>query len=155
MCMEGKGMMPVCKKCGAKAAVKNGLVAGRQRYRCKACGCNFREGDNRTSEGVAAKKALCILLYAMAKGSYRMLGRILRIDHALVHRRVRAFGESLPEPGVPGGIAEMEFDEMWHFVGSKKRSFGSSRPLTVAHGEPWPGCSAVVILGRSGGSTTR
>jgi len=35
----------------------------------------------------------------------------------------------------------------------KKTGFGSSKPLTVAHGEPWPGCSAVVILRLSGGST--
>jgi hypothetical protein len=82
----------------------------------------------------------------MAKGSYRMMGKILGIDHTLIYRWIRAFGESLPEPKVSGEITQMEFDEMWHFIGSKKTSFGSSRPLTVAHGEPWPGCSAVVIL---------
>jgi transposase len=145
----------MCKKCGARRAVKNGVVAGRQRYRCNECGCNFREGDTRTNEKIAAKKALCVLLYAMAKGSFRMIGRILRTDHALVYRWVRAFGEHLPEPAVPGGITQMEFDEMWHFVGSKKRSFGSSRPLTVAHGELWPGFSAVVILRPSEDATTR
>ena len=82
----------------------------------------------------------------MAKCSYRMLGRILRIDHTLVYRWIRAFGESLTEPEVSGEITQMEFDEMWHFIGSKKESFGSSKPLTVAHGELWPGYSAVVIL---------
>jgi len=148
-------MMPTCKKCGIQKTIKNGVVGGRQRYRCKGCGCNFREGDARTNEGTAPKKALCVLLYALAKGSFRMIGRILRTDHALVYRWVRAFGEQLPEPEVPGGIREMEFDEMWHFVGSKKRSFGSSRPLTVAHGELWPGFSAIVILRHSGGSTAR
>jgi hypothetical protein len=73
---------------------------------------------------VAAKKALCVLLYAMAKGSYRMLGRILDTDHTLVYRWIRAYGESLPEPGVPGGITQMGFDEMWHFVGKKKETLG-------------------------------
>jgi hypothetical protein len=106
-------------------------------------------GDNRTSDKVAAKKAMCILLYAMAKGSFRMLGRIFQRDHTLIYRWIRSFGEGLPEPEVSGEIKEMEFDEMWHFVGSKKTSFGSSRPLTVAHGEPWLGCSAVVILQHS------
>ncbi len=145
--------MPTCKKCGSERAVKSGVVAGKQRYCCKGCGCNFREGDERTSGGVAAKKALLLLFYAMGKGSYRMLGKIFGIDHTLVYRWIRAFGEGLPEPEVPGGIREMEFDEVWHFIGSKKTRLGSSRPLTVAHGEPWPGCSAVVILQRSGGST--
>ena len=119
-----------CKKCGSERAVKNGVVAGKQRYRCQGCGCNFREGDKRTNDRVAAKKALCILLYAMAKGSYRMMGRLLNIDHSLVYRWIRAFGESLAEPEIPGEIKQMEFDEMWHFIGSKKESFGSSRLLT-------------------------
>ena len=147
--------MPTCKKCGSERAAKSGMVAGKQRFCCKDCGCNFREGDNRTSSAVAAKKALLLLSYAMGKGSYRMLRRIFGIGHALVYRWIRAFGEGLPEPEVPGGIAEMEFDEMWHFVRSKKTSFGSSRPLTVAHGRPWPGCSAVVMLQHSGGSTRK
>ena len=141
--------MPQCKKCSSKRAVKNGIVGGRQRYRCKDCGCNYREGDDRTNDKIAAKKALCVLLYAMAKGSYRMMGRLLNTDHTLIYRWVRSFGESLPEPEVPGDITQMEFDEMWHFIGSKKRNFGSSKPLTVAHGELWHGCSAVVILAHS------
>ncbi|MDR2819537.1 MAG: hypothetical protein LBB60_03285, partial [Desulfovibrio sp.] len=66
--------MPTCKKCGSGQIVKSGVVAGKQRFLCKECGCNFREGDARTSEKVAAKKALGVLLYAMAKGSFRMMG---------------------------------------------------------------------------------
>jgi transposase-like protein len=145
----------MCKKCGSERAVKSGVVAGKQRYCCKDCKCNFREGDNRTSHSIAAKKAFLLMFYAMGKGSYRMLGRIFGIDHTLVYRWIRAFGEALPEPEISGDIREMEFDEMWHFVGSKKTGFGPSRPLTVARGEPWPGCSAVVILQHSGGSTTK
>lgn len=147
--------MPTCKNCGSERAVKNGVVGGRQRYRCKECGCNYREGDRRTNEKIAAKKALCVLLYAMGKGSYRMMGRLLNVDHTLVYRWIRSFGESLPEPEVSGEITQMEFDEMWHFIRSKKESFGSSRLLTVAHGELWPGCSAVVILKPSDGSMTK
>ena len=113
--------MSSCKKCGSEKTVKSGVVAGKQRYKCKDCGCNFRAGDNRTNDKIAAKKALCILLYSMAKGSYRMLGRILGIDHTLVYRWIKEFGESLPEPEISGEITQMEFDEMWHFIGSKKR----------------------------------
>jgi hypothetical protein len=60
----------------------------------------------------------------MAKGSYRMMGRILGINPTLVSRRVRSFGESLPEPEVSGEVTQMEFDEMRHFVGSKKQTLG-------------------------------
>jgi transposase-like protein len=151
----GVSIMPVCKNCNSERIVKNGIVANKQRYKCNDCGCNFRIGDNRTNDKVAAKKALCMLLYAMAKGSYRMMGRILKIDHTLVYRWIREFGESLSEPEVPGDITQMEFDEMWHFIKSKKTNFGSLRPLTVVHGEPWPGCSAVVILQHSNDSTIK
>jgi transposase len=147
--------MAICKRCGSEKTIKSGMVSGKQRYRCKECGCHFREGDNRTNEKVAAKKSLCILLYAMAKGSFRMLGKILETDHTLVYRWIREFGENLAEPEVPGEITQMEFDEMWHFIGSKKTNFGSSRPLTVASGELWPGYSAVVILQPSGNSITK
>ena len=147
--------MPKCKKCGSDHTVKSGILAGKQRYYCKGCGCNFREGDNRTNCKVAAKKALCILLYAMAKGSFRMIGRILGIDHTLVYRWLRAFGESLPEPEVPGDIQEIEFDEMWHFIKSKKTNFGSSKPLIVAQGELWHGFSVIVILQHSDVSMIR
>ena len=147
--------MVTCKKCGSEKVVKSGIVADKQRYKCKECGGNFREGDNRTNDKIATKKAMCILLYSMGKGSYRMLGRILGIDHTLVYRWIKEFGESLPEPEVSGEIKQMEFDEMWHFIGSKKENFGSLRQLTVAHGELWHGFSAVVIAGRSDGSTTK
>ena len=144
-----------CKKCNSERIVKSGVVSGRQRYKCKECGCNFRLGDNRTNEKVVAKKALCILLYAMAKGSFRMMGRILGVDHSLVYRWVREYGESLPEPEISGEIKEIEFDEMWHFIKDKKTRFGSSKPLTVVTGEPLPGYSAIVILQHSEGSTTK
>ena len=116
--------MFACKRCSGDRLIKNGIVSGKQRYKCKDCNYNFREGDGRTNEKIVAKQALCILLYAMAKGSFRMLGRILDTDHTLVYRWIRKFGESLPEPVVDGNITEMEFDEMWHFIGKKKKTLG-------------------------------
>jgi len=43
------------------------IVSDKQRDHCKDCQYNFREGDGRTNEKIVAKKALCILLYGMAK----------------------------------------------------------------------------------------
>ena len=74
----GVNITPTCKNCNSDRIVKNGIVTNKQRYICKNCGCNFRVGDNRTNGKVVAKKALCILLYVMAKGSYRMIGRIFK-----------------------------------------------------------------------------
>ena len=79
--------MPDCKNCKSKTIVKNGTARGKQRYKCKSCGCSFRPGDARTNEGTAAKKAMCILLCSMAKGSFRMLGRMFDRSHSLIYRR--------------------------------------------------------------------
>ena len=37
--------MPDCKNCKSKTTVKNGTARGKQRYKCKSCGCNFVAGD--------------------------------------------------------------------------------------------------------------
>ena len=79
---------------------------------------------------------MCLLLYGMAKGSFRMLGKLFGIDHAYLYRRIRKLGEGLAEPEVGMGIREMQFDEMWYFIGSKKTDFGSSKPWIFAQGEP-------------------
>jgi transposase-like protein len=105
--------------------IKRGIVFGKQRYQCKDCGYYFRAGDNRTNAKIAAKKALCVLFYAKAKGSFRMLGHLFGVHHTQVYRWIRNFGESLPEPVVPENITELEFDELWHFVGQKKETLGS------------------------------
>jgi len=135
--------------------VKNGKVRGKQRYKCKECNYNFVEGDARTDNKIAALKALCVILYALAKGSYNMLGKVFERDRSLICRWIKEAGLRMSEP-VPGGeIRELEFDEMWHFVERKKTSFGSSKPLIAAHGELLPGCLALVILQPSDGSMTK
>ena len=142
--------MLACKKCESQQFVKNGIVAGKQRYNRKICKATFREGDKRTNEKIIAKKALCILLYAMAKGSFRMLGKILDIYYTMVYRWIREFAKSLPKPTVSEEIQEMEFDEKWHFIGQKKlwpikwtEKVVDSRRRTVV------GSSVIVILQRS------
>jgi len=117
--------MKKCKRCESKKIVKNGKITGVQRYKCKECGYNFRKGDKRTNKKIAAKKALCILMYSKGKNSYRMIGDILKIDHTVVYRWIRRYSESIEEPEVSAAIEEMEFDEMWHFIGSKKTNSGS------------------------------
>ena len=134
--------------------VKSGKISGKQRYRCKECGYHFREGDNRVKGTTAVKKALCVLLYSTARTSFRRIGKILGIDHTLVYYWVREAAESLPDPAIPNDIKEVEFDEMWHFIKSKKTSSGLSKPWSVVQGEPLPGLQVVVMLRHSDDSMT-
>jgi hypothetical protein len=135
--------------------VKSGKVRAKQRYKCKECGYNFVIGDARTNEKIVALKAMCVLLYTLAKASYNMMGKLFERDRSLIYRWIREAGLNTDEPAINGEINQIEFDEMWHFIQSKKRNFGSSRPLTVAVGELSPGFSVLVIAQPSSVSMTR
>lgn len=138
--------MNQCKRCQSEETIKNGTVRGKPRYRCKACGYNFIEGDERIKEMLVVKKALATILYSLGKASFGMLGKIFGVNRSLTYRWIKEEAHKLPEPLISGEISEMEFDEMWHFIGSKKTKNGSSKRWIVARGELWPGLSAVVIL---------
>ena len=147
--------MNQCKRCQSKFMVKNGVVRGKTRYKCKACRYNFTMGDGRVNKSLVVKKALAVILYSLGKASFGMLGKIFGVNRSLVYRWTRDEAEKLHEPVISEEISEMEFDEMWHFIGSKKTRNGLSRPWTVACGELWPGLSAVVMLQLSDGSTRK
>lgn len=147
--------MVSCKNCGSQKCVKNGIVRGKQRHKCGECRYNFTLGDNRTDDKIVALKALCVILYALAKGSFNMLGKVFGRNRSLIYRWIKEAGLKQSEPEIDGDIQEIEFDEMWHFVNEKKRKFGSSRPLIVAQGKLSPGFSVLVILQRSEDSTQK
>ena len=109
----------ICKKCGNENSVKNGVVRGKQRYRCNDCGLNFVEGDGRSSKVNKAKKALMLLLYGLSKMSFNMFAVIFDMPVSLVYFHIRKMGLAMHEPVVPDGVRNIQFDEMWHFIGSK------------------------------------
>jgi len=138
--------MLVCKRCGSEKMVKNGIVAGRQRYLCKVCKHNFRLGDNRTNSIIASKKALCVLIHSMADGSLRLMGRILGVDHALIFRWIKTNGESVPKPNASGEILQMEFERVMDYISTKQTSLDLTKPLTMVHGELFAGFPMVLIF---------
>ena len=50
-----------------------------------------------------------------------MLGKLLDHSPSLIYRWVKEAGVALQEPSIAHDIKEIEFDEMWYFVGSKKQ----------------------------------
>ena len=44
-----------------------------------------------------------------------MIGKIFGVSRSLTYRWIRQEADAIPEPSVPHGIMEMEFDEVWHF----------------------------------------
>ena len=49
-------------------------------------------------------------------------------------------------PKITEDIKDIEFDEMWHFVGSKKTKNGSSKQWIVKQERLLPGLQVIVML---------
>src|ERR687886_584142 len=93
-------------------------------------------------------------LYALGNVSQGMIARLLGVSHVAVYKWVRAAGEEAPAPSTTPSSGLVQIDEMWHFVDGKKTRFGSGGPLTLWHGEPWPG-SWVGVMMRPAGDFSR
>jgi transposase len=143
----------VCKHCGSGSFVRNGMTHGHQRYRCKACGRSFTATPARGKP--PAMKALAVLLYALGNVSQGMIAKLLGVSHVAVYKWVRAAGEATPEPSAAPADSIVQIDEMWHFVDGKKTRFGSGVPMTLWHGEPWPGSWVGVMMRPAGVCSTR
>ena len=111
--------MVLCSRCDGDNYVKNGIVGGLQRYRCKDCGCNFRMVKPKGRP--AGVKALAVVLYSLGRMSYDMIGTVFGVSGVAVYKWVRAAAEALPEPHAPSGLQDIQLDEMHHFLVSKKK----------------------------------
>ena len=145
--------MVACKNCHDTQTVKNGFVRDKQRYKCKLCGYNFVLGDERYSHATEVKKALCIILYSLEKASFGFLAKLLGVSRTTTYYWIRQAAANTAEPTIAPDIQEIEFDEMWHFIQSKKEKSGLSKPWIVAQGELLPGYSVIVMLQHFSGST--
>ena len=134
----------VCKRCAAADYVKNGIVRGLQRYRCKVCGCNFTATKPRGKP--AALKTLALLLYGRGNASYRMIARLLGVSHVAVYGWIRTEAAKLPEPEITGETVVLTLDEMWHFLKKRLKSFGFGERMTLCIGAPSPGCLVAVMM---------
>ena len=147
--------MMTCKNCQHTHTVKNRFVRGKQRYQCRACGYNFVIGDERHSHSTEVKKALCVILYSLGKASFGFLAKLLGVSRTTTYYWIRQAATSTDEPTIAPDVQEIEFDEMGHFIQSKKEQFGSLKPWIVVQGEPLPGYWVVVMRQRSNDSTTK
>ncbi len=135
-----------CKNCNGIEITKNGIVRDSQRYKCKDCKHNFVFGDKRTNHSTEIKKALSIILYAVGKSSYGFLGKLFGVSRSTAYKWIKKVAEVIEEPVISNSIKEIEFDEIWHFIQSKKTKNGLSKPWIVAQGELLLGLSVVVML---------
>ena len=134
----------ICKRCQATDYVSNGVVRGLQRYRCRACGCNFTATKPRGKP--AAVKALATLLYAMGNMSFCGIGRLLSVSDVAVLKWIRHAALQLPEPGMPADVELVMLDEMHHFLKKCQKNFGFGERLILSSGELYPGFWVGVMM---------
>lgn len=138
-----------CKRCGSEDKVKSGMVRGKQRYECKACGCNYTETKDNRRE--LEEKLLALQMYASGM-SFRAIGKLLNVSNVSVLKWVRSIVPMIckkPEIDKKYRVRKVEIDEMWHFIKSKKRESGSGRLIVAIPVESSIGNLGIVIEKRS------
>jgi hypothetical protein len=104
-------------------SVKSGIIKGRQRYRCKDCGCNYTVELKSTGKSKLIKKQ-ALHLYLEGLG-FRSTGRFLGVSNVSVLNWIRSFGKEVQELNSESQEIEMvEADEMHSYIGSKKTTVG-------------------------------
>jgi transposase len=132
-----------CKRCGSSEQVKNGLMRGKQRYRCKACGLNFTDTPPRGMP--LAVKATAVLLYVSGLSMNRT-AKLLGVSTPSVQAWIEQFAQAYaPKPEPEGRAVVIELDEMWHYLKKSPASSGSGRLAIVLRGGSSTGNAAVVI----------
>ena len=112
-----------CPKCNCIKRVKSGFIKGRQRYKCKDCGCNYTVEIKSAAKPKSLKKQ-ALHLYLEGLG-FRSIGRFLGVSNVSVLNWIRDFGKKVQELHAESKQIEMvEVDEMHSYIGSKKTAVG-------------------------------
>ena len=112
--------MAICPECGSEKCVKDGVVKGRQRYRCKFC--NFRHTVQHRGKSPDVKRQ-ALELYLEGLG-FRSIGRFLKCSHVAVYNWIESFGETVKELRSDSTLQVVEMDEMHTYVSFKKTIAG-------------------------------
>ena len=110
----------ICAICDGQDFVKNGMRHGRQSFKCKNCGYQCSKENSRKS---SRDIRMAIALYAHGF-SFRTIGKLFSVSPNTIMLWVRNFSELNRNNPQASGEIEVEIDEMWHFIESKKTKCG-------------------------------
>ena len=111
-----------CPKCGSTNHCKDGVIKGRQRYKCKECKYHYtveQKSDVKSKE----VQRMALEMYLEGLG-FRAIGRILKISYGTVFQWIKKWGKWIELPQRSESIAVVELDEMHTYVGRKKTTNG-------------------------------
>ena len=132
-----------CRKCNSEAIVKNGFMAGNQRYKCKNCSFQFTKT---VPHGKPMKdKSLAFILY-LSGLSMNMTAKIIGVSTQTVMRWIRLlYHKFAGDVQDDSNIEEIEFDEIVSYIGKKKTIFGSEKLLIITLASSSGGNAVIVV----------
>ena len=114
-----------CPKCQSKTKVKCGFVKEVQRYKCKSCGCQYTRLTRRGRP--LEQKLLAVTLYVHGL-SLSAIAKLFNVSTPGILDWVRRFAREHYEKLEPqGSSVVLEMDEMWHYLGKKRKNSGSGK----------------------------
>ena len=117
-------MIQECPKCKNKRRVKDGIVRGRQRYKCKECGYRYTVEKREAKESTPQIRKIALQLYLEGLG-FRSIGRVSGFSHVAVYKWIKSFGSKIVKLGEEQKEIEIvEIDEMHSYIGNKKNLAG-------------------------------
>src|SRR3990170_1898807 len=114
--------MILCPHCASsEQQTKSGHTrTGSQRYKCRAC-ARFYTPDPKPLGYPEQTKREAVRLY-LEGTNFRRIGRVLGVNHQSVINWINSYHAALPTPEQSVVAPEVvELDELFTFVGSKKR----------------------------------
>ena len=69
---------------------------------------------------------MAVTLYTLGL-SIRAIARLIGVSPTAVLKWIKTFAKTHYEKPAPGDAIIVELDEMWHYLGSKKTSYGSGK----------------------------
>lgn len=126
--------MKNCRFCGCEGLWKVGIINGKQRYKCKNCGKNQAEADDRVKYTEGEKKQ-ALVLYLEGCG-FRRIARIMgKINgkfyrHQTIINWIKTAGiKALATTNKQEKIEVLEMDELYTYVQKKNEEQGYGRLL--------------------------
>ncbi len=102
-----------CPRCKSESNVKNGIIKGVQRYKCKNCHFNFTVEIKSTAQPVDVKK-IGIMLYLLGLG-FNPISRLLNVSHVTVIKWIEKYGGQLRELKTEKPVKIIGPDEMQRY----------------------------------------
>ena len=117
--------MSQCPHCrDAENQIKSGFNrTGSQRFECKLCQRTYTPDPNPLGYTADVRKQ-ALKLY-IEGNSFRRIARLLSVNHQSVINWINDFHKQLPKKKAATKVDVAELDELFTFVGSKKKRFSS------------------------------